>query len=129
MNGTTYYAGNVSSSYSSIVLGTAGIDCSGFVCRAFLLTTKYGTYTMRPSDNSGPFVLDTNGFADGYDVWIKNSHTMLNIQTLWTGNIEGYLVFEATTKDQIDTCDINWHDYTYTDGFTLYKYINFDSYN
>lgn len=125
VNGTSNYAGNVSSSYSSLVPNTAGVDCSGFVCRAFLLTTKYGTSTM---SSSGAFVSDS-GSADMYDVWIKNGHTMLNYSRVYDEGINGYYVYEATTKDSIDDCRFNFQDPVYISNFSLYKYANFDPNN
>ena len=126
VNGTTYYAGNVSSSYGSYVPNTAGIDCSGFVCRAFLISDKLGTSTM---SSSGAFVRDT-GSADTYDVWIKSgSHTMLNYGRVYDEGINGYYVYESTTKDNVDRCFMNFEDPTYVSGFTLYKYANFDPNN
>ncbi len=127
VNGTSYYAGNVSSDYSTIVPNTAGVDCSGFVCRAFLMAdnNKLGTSTMV---STGAFISDT-GNADMYDVWIKSGHTMLNISRMYAEGINGYYVYEATTKDKADECRFSFQDAGYVSGFSLYKYANFDSNN
>lgn len=133
INGTSYYAGNVINAGLGYINNTAGVDCSGFVCRAFLLTSKRGTgtdptYGMRPTDNNGPFVTDS-GSADMYDVWIKDGHTMLNISRMYAEGINGYYVYEATTKDNVDICRFNFQDPVYVGQFSLYKYVNFDPNN
>lgn len=133
INGTSYYAGNINNQTTDIVPNTAGVDCSGFVCRAFLLTSKRGTGTdptwgMRPVDNSGPFITDS-GTLDKYDVWISNGHTMLHYSRVYDVSINGYYVYESTTKDSIDECRFNFHDFVYLNKFSLYKYINFNPNN
>lgn len=109
INGSSYYAGNVINAGLGYISNTAGVDCSGFVCNTFLISTKYGTSNMV---SSGAFVSDS-GSADMYDVWIKNGHTMLNVTSVNNSGINGYYVYEATTKDNIDKCSFNFQDSAY----------------
>lgn len=40
----------------------------------------------------------------------KNGHTMLNVTSVNNSGINGYYVYEATTKDNLDKCIFNFQD-------------------
>lgn len=53
---------------------------------------------------------------------------MLNVTSVNNSGINGYYVYEATTKDNLDKCSFNFQDSAYVSQFGLYKYADFDPY-
>lgn len=96
VNGQT--AGNISSGASTWQSGTAGIDCSGLICQAFQIETKYSCSGLI---NSGyAHLTDWDSILPG-DIGIRTTgfeHTFMIFDVIYlsSGQINKVLTYEST---------------------------------
>ena len=120
-----YYAGNIDSKYSNgtyhdYISGTAGIDCSGFVCNCFSLPVL-GTSDLMSSS----YFNKIGDWKQGkqFDILLKSGHVMiLNNYNIVNGQSVGCYVWESTTRDGVDAVLANYCDALYASQFNIYAY-------
>lgn len=118
-----YYAGNISSASSVYVGGTAGVDCSGFVCNVFdipRLSTK-DLLNCSYFDKIGDWKQ-----GQQFDILLKSGHVMIlnDYKIDNNGQVVGCYVWESTTRDGVDQVLANYHDATYAKDFQIYRFTD-----
>jgi hypothetical protein len=80
-------AGNVSSANGTLVTGTAGLDCSGYVCTVYGLSSKLNTSGLASNLN----VVSSQNSLQAMDCLVKSGHHAV-LFYLWVNQSEGKMV-------------------------------------
>lgn len=120
-----YYAGNIDAKYSdgtfhNYIGGTAGVDCSGFVCNVFGIP-RLSTRDLIKSS----YFSKIGDWKQGetFDILLKEGHVMiLNYYNIVNGQAAGCYVWESTTRDGVDQVLANYHNVSYAKDFNIYRY-------
>ena len=92
----------------------SGVDCSGFVSRCWQLTSKYSTSTL--PNISYPVSETTQG-----DIFNSTGHVVL---VDYESETSGVMVFEATTRSNLDRVVHNLLSWSYLSGYSPRRYNN-----
>ncbi len=109
--------GNIYTGTGAYVSNTYGVDCSGYVSRAWGLTTKYGTSTIM----NVAFYINASSLLQGDALNYSGSHIVLFEKFDANGN---YTVYEATTWNSYDRVA---HTVRTVSSMTNYKPIRYNS--
>ena len=114
-------AGNINTTSASWVSGTFGIDCSGFVCAAFKITSKVGTGTLAGYFEEGDWPNAQSG-----DVAIYAGHHTFMVKTAYFSESSGFYMlttYESTTDGSTQRAKTHSRDYPdVCNQYTLYTY-------
>lgn len=107
-------AGNINTSPSSKVPGTYGLDCSGYVSRAWGLTTKYGTSTI----GSVATAISASQLLKGDALNKSGDHIVLYEKTSGSD----YVLYECTLLNNYDRVAYTTRSITSLQSYTPIRY-------
>ncbi|PKM93612.1 MAG: hypothetical protein CVU84_14680 [Firmicutes bacterium HGW-Firmicutes-1] len=107
--------GNINCPYTGYVSNTYGLDCSGFVSRAWGLTTKYSTRSITDVTTN----INTSALQQGDALNLSGKHIVLFEKLDSSGN---YVLYEATQMNSYDRVAHTIRSATSLSTYTPIKY-------